>query len=634
MNDSTARSSVVPGVLGGLSVLATTLLLELGRNLVMNSFGESDAVRLVSSGLRWLAVLVVALAMLYSGYRFALQRRAGIRLAVRRNALAMLDGARPAGSADTRDMAWPTRSDRVAGWHSDVVAALRELPVRSYDTATLHAVLAAVAAVHDELPGSLPGPGDDAAGSTTSDAEEPAPYCDPRTAAGLRQWLEYGGVLDRHGGHHVLAKVPATPAAEDALAGVVWQAALFALLSHCADQASSWAVALTTIPFAPGARRWFTVEEPYLRELVRRCALRAQGETDPSGGGSAAWHIPSATVVQLVRIADALDIWYAHQVGMAGDRTATVARSLEQTTADSGLRWFRRLMAVRRLEVPDAEPRLPVRDAGNDSTGPASAGSDGDTPTMATGGPAGNRRSPAGADPRDRSAPVAGDDSEASPAGDPQPALSTALHCVMRRRATGLAARSKHRAAWVRLRDAATADELNAAVRDLRAAWWRLPREDVTNQVLVLTNLAVAHIAQGRLDAAADRLELAAVRAAAEEDDEGRALVYELDAAVRWARGEPRGALRSWQRALGLYEYLGDPRGIAGCLHHLGSALELVPEHADLVLGDDPPPAAGEARRYAREWRDEAAVWRRGETPPQTGRRPLRVPDESGDFRR
>lgn len=580
MSETLPRSAVVPGVLGGLSVLASTLLLELGRNLVMNSFGESDGVRLLSSGLRWLAVLIVVVAVVYAGYRFAMERRARLRLTVRRNALAMLHGTRPSAPPVTRDLARPAESAHVPGWHSALVAGLRELPVRSYDTATLHAVLAAVAAVHEDLPGPLP--------PTGESGTPPAPLADPHTAPGLRQWLEYGRVLDRRGDHYVLLRVPETPAASEVRTGEIWPAALFALLSHCADQAAIRSIALTRVPFAPGARRWFTVEESYLVTLVERvCA--PPGIEDRSTGEPAGVHaIPPATVVQVVRIADALDIWYAHQTRIADDKSEVVAAHTRLLTERSAMSWYTRSMNLRAHRQP------PV---------------------------------PAGSGAQERPGPTDGEPvppGQARPGSPPEP---TDPRCGIRGRATGLAARRKHRAALERLRAATTPGDLESAVELLRAAWWRLPRNDVTNQVRVLTNLAVAHIEQGRLDAAVDRLELAASRAAGEEDDAGRALVHELEGAVYWARGEPRGALRRWLWALTRYDDLADDRGIAGCLHHLGSALLLMPEHADLVLGHDPPPAPGEVSRYAGEWLGEAAARRAGAPLPPVTRRPLRAPE-------
>ncbi|MFQ6231110.1 hypothetical protein, partial [Nocardia sp. NPDC002869] len=92
MREPLPRTSVVSGVLSGLSVLASALLLELGRNLVMNSFGESAEVQLVASGLRWLAVLLVVLALIYTGFRLTDERRDRRRLRRRRDLLADLDG--------------------------------------------------------------------------------------------------------------------------------------------------------------------------------------------------------------------------------------------------------------------------------------------------------------------------------------------------------------------------------------------------------------------------------------------------------------------------------------------------------------------------------------------------------------
>lgn len=592
MSEPLPRSAVVPGVLGGLSVVATTLLLEMGRSLVLNSFGETDAVRLVSAGLRWLAVLIVVLAVLYAGYRFAMERRARTRLVRRRSALAALDGTCSSGPGDGRVVVRPTADAVHRAWRNEVVAALRELPVWNYTPATLHAVLAAVAAVHGDLPGPLPPPFRiHGAREARPDGFGPGrPLGDPRTGPGLREWLEYGHILQRQGDRYLLVKVPESPQEQQVRTGGIWQAALFALLSYSADQASSWAVALTTVPFAPAARRWFTVEEKYLASLVLWCAPPAAGP-DRTDTGNDDPGIPEATVVQMVRIADALDTWYAHKVRIGDDDEAAVVETLRRVTARSGMNWYMRSMELR-------QPRS-RRPAGEQRPEPAGTGAQGQQAGEPVVPPAPTRQ-------RNSAEP-------------------TDTRCGIRRRATGLAARWKHRAALEQLSAAGTPDDLADAVRLLRAAWWRLPREDVTNQVRVLANLAVVHIEQGRLDAAADRLELAAVRAAGEEDDAGRALVHELEGAVRWARGEPRGALGQWRRALTLYDDLGDDRGIAGCLHQIGSVLRMAPEHADLVLGDDPPPATEDVHRYARDWLNEAAARRAGTPPPRSERWPLRA---------
>ncbi|WP_328395257.1 tetratricopeptide repeat protein [Nocardia sp. NBC_00416] len=511
MREPLPRTSTVSGVLSGLSVLASALLLELGRNLVMNSFGDGAEVQLLASGLRWLSVAVIVLAVVYTGYRLTAERRSRARLARRRMLLADLDG--PALTEPVTPPPPPPPPQRDPGLAGDpVAAALRELPVTEYDAATVYAIATAV-------------------GMEQALAPEPPPSGDQTIALGER-WtasdllarLVAAGVLVCHQPQRYrLARVPVSPGREVVIAGAVWQAALFALLCHNADRAASWAAGATTVPSAPRARRWFIAAEPRLRALVRRCCR-----------DGIAHAIPPATAAQLVRIGDALDIWYAVSRAEGGE-TRAVARDLAELGPDAlGGHQTAVLLRAGRLTGSPSRWQRPWR------------------------------------------------------------------------RATGVRARAEH-GAGLRLLDTATTPEaLAAAVDRLRAAYWRLPREDLANQVRVLADLAVAHIHQGRLDAAQDRLELAALRALDDEDIDGWARVHELAGAVYWARGEPRAALRCWQRALTSYRDLADDNGIGRCLQHLGAAVLIAPEHGDLVLGGDGAPGAPEVLRRAHSWLAEA----------------------------
>lgn len=553
MRTTLPRAPVVSGVLSGLSVLASALLLELGRNLVMNSFGESAGVQLVASGLRWLAVLIVVLAVLYTGYRLLAERRNRSRLVRRRRLLTDLDGPPLTGPVVVRPDPPPPARDRALDGNA-VAAALRELPVTEYDAATLYAITTAVGM---ELALAPRGP----AGAGAAVPGE------PWTASGLRDRLVTDNVLDCYEPQRYrLVRVPVSPGPDEVISGALWQAALFALVCHRAGLAASWAVALTTVPFGPRARRWFTAEEPELRKLVRSCC-RSDSRTA----------VPAATAGQLVRIGDALDTWYACCRAGTTD-TREVARDLAEL----------------------GETRL--------------AGAH--LATLLRGG---------------------------------------LLPVEQRRRwrpwwrATGLGARVEHEAGRRLLRTAPTPASLAAAVDRLRAAWWRLPREDAVNQVYLLADLAVAHIRQGRLDAAQDRLELAVLRAVDADDADAWARVHELAGVVCWARGEPRGALHYWQHALTTYRDLADDRGIGRCLQHLGSAVLIMPEHGDLVLGAESARTVPEVLRHAHAWLAEArrrypdaacagsyleraAILRGVAEPPALERLPLeaREPAENG----
>ncbi|MGW0182945.1 tetratricopeptide repeat protein, partial [Nocardia sp. NPDC003345] len=215
------------------------------------------------------------------------------------------------------------------------------------------------------------------------------------------------------------------------------------------------------------------------------------------------------------------------------------------------------------------------------------------------------------------------------------------------RRTSGVGARAEYERALTLLNATDDPDAVPQAVERLRKAWWRLPRADAANQVRVLTALAVAYIRQGRLDAAQDRLELAALRARDAGDDDGWARAQELTAVVHWTRGEPRAALRCWQRALTIYRDLSDADGIGRTLHNIGAAALKAPEHGDLLLGGVEAPAAMEVLRYAHSWlaeaarRDpapasarqytvDAAAARGGAVAPPMGRWPLEVRDVGG----
>ncbi|GGL00183.1 tetratricopeptide repeat protein [Nocardia jinanensis] len=552
MREPLPRAPVVPGVLSGLSVLASALLLELGRNLVMNSFGDSAEVQLLASGLRWLAVLIVVLALLYTGYRMTAERRDRRRLLRRRTLLADLDGPPLTGPSTPRPLPDPPERDPDLGDHP-VAAVLRELPVTEYDAATVRAVLTAVGM---EL-ALLPETGDPPTG------DQQIVLGERWTATGLLARLVSAGVLDCHEPQRYrLARFPDSPDRATVIGGPVWQAALFALLCHTADRATSWAIGSGTVPFGPRARRWFAVEERRLRALIHQCC-----------GGDIAAAVPPATAAQLVRIGDALDIWYSVGPG-DGAETHTVALELVEL-GPTVLGGHHRATALRAGEALGQE---------------------------------GRRWRP------------------------------------WSRRATGVGARVEHAAGLALLRAATTPEQLADAVDRLRTAWWRLPREDLANQVRVLTDLAVAHIHQGRLDAAQDRLELAALRALDDEDADGWARVHEIAGAVAWARGEPRGALRCWQRALTTYRDLADDNGIGRCLQHLGAAVLVAPEHGDLVLEEDAAPGIGEVLRCAHSWlaeagrrnpdaahvgfyADRAALIREVAEPPEFARWPLEVRD-------
>lgn len=501
----TPRSSVWQGFLGMASVVAYALLFELARNLVLNSFGEQGAIKVLAGTLRWLSVLLVLAAAVYALYRFTAGVRERNRAAQELDLIAdlvepgPLVGAAPAPPRPPELVEMPSlNGDRIA-------AVLRELPTHAYDTATLLDVLTALL----EEPARLP----------STDAP---PHHTARTLLDdllRREVLKVAGAQ-----RYVLHGVPQLRVRETVLSGLLWQAALPALLRHRAGRAARWAVALESVRFAAGARRWFETEEPALRQMIAACAALSAA-------------VPTAAAPDLARIGDALDVWYA-RIGIAEDGSGLAADLCAVPSLRSLV--LHRDLAMMRAGLLDARP--------------------------------------AGYRPR--------------------------------RLSNSLTARWEHRAALAQLhrpsRDPEAAARLEAVERQLESAWWLLPREDVAGQVCALINLVIVQLRQGRLDAAGDRLELAASLTRGGRDPGGRAHTHEILGVLWWIRGEPPRALRYWQLALTAYRTLADDLGIGRCLQHLGSAVVVAPDYGGILLGADPPLTRAEVLRQAGGWLIEA----------------------------
>ncbi|MFF0497472.1 hypothetical protein ACFYU5_13765 [Nocardia aobensis] len=169
------------------------------------------------------------------------------------------------------------------------------------------------------------------------------------------------------------------------------------------------------------------------------------------------------------------------------------------------------------------------------------------------------------------------------------------------RRSTGLDARRAHAEA-MRDFDRLPGGEypLPDIVAGFERAWWLLPRRDIAAEVCALNDLAIAHMHEGRLDAARDRLELAETLTRGGRNPSGRAHTFETLGLLWWMRGEPRRAMRWWLLALTVYRDLGHELGICRCLQHLGSAVAVVPEYGGLLLAG--PLSTGEILRQASGW--------------------------------
>lgn len=141
---ATPRSTVWLGFVGTASVVAYTVLFELVRTLVVNSFGENSVVQFFNGPLRWLSVLFIAAAATYALSRFAGGYRTKLRTAREMDLIAGLVEPGPA-LADPRPRVAVPRPRRVAALDGHLIAAvLRDLPVHDYETVALLAVLNAI----------------------------------------------------------------------------------------------------------------------------------------------------------------------------------------------------------------------------------------------------------------------------------------------------------------------------------------------------------------------------------------------------------------------------------------------------------------------------------------------------------
>ncbi|WP_054813020.1 hypothetical protein [Nocardia arizonensis] len=483
------RSSLWRGILGSAPVVSSALALELGRDLVVNSFGDTEVIKTLATTLRSLSVALVAGGLIFAGYRWYARRRDADHAAQQLEMLVDLDepGPEVLGSPAWREAPPPAA---VAWLNWDEAAILGALPQHDYDSATLLVVLDAIV----DAPIRLPEP--------PSGRARPRPEW--RNASDLLDDLIGTTVLCPHGAQRYrVSRVPATPDAAQVRNRPVWSAAICALLRHHADRARAWSAAVEHPTYAGAARRWFTRTAPILCTLVERCVA-----------DEVARRLPASALPDVVRITDALEVWYVH-------------------TGTAGSAEFRQLCR-RAAAMPGMDAHVLHHDLLRLRGGASDV--------------APRRLRPA-------------------------------------RWSTGLAARVHHDhglRALVR-----PAPDLRAAAEEFERVWWLLPRADVGAEVCALINLAVVELHRGRFDAAEDRLDLVFARTEDGREPGGRVHAHEITGILRWMRGEPRRALRSWQTALTGYRALEDDRGIGRCLRHLGSALVVAPEYGGAVLASN-----------------------------------------------
>jgi hypothetical protein len=283
-----AKSSMWQGLLRTAWVLATSTLLEVIGKLLENRVGESTYLASASSWLSRIAILVVCVAALYVLVRKMVQLRDRIRL---QRDMRLTDDLIPPGPEvrswaprmAPAEHAAPQVDENLAkrldpGEHL-VAKVLSAFPFERYDAAALYDMVSAVLAARRRLPLEKL----DRSLSAATEIE--------------RLTAEKMLVRDEADRIVVRSILPEADAA-DIANSPEWDAALPALVHHHADRTTRWAAALDTRRLGAGARRWFTQEDSHLYALIRDC-----GRTDP--------RTRAAVVPELIRIADALDRWYA-----------------------------------------------------------------------------------------------------------------------------------------------------------------------------------------------------------------------------------------------------------------------------------------------------------------------------------
>lgn len=274
----------------GGGALAGAILLGLVINIVSSLFLERGVGLLISVALLVIGVTVVVVLVIR--WLSAEQRRLRESPYTARELelLAQFDDAEtPVGVHTCAPR--PLTVHHGSGVEARVLGAL---PVHEYTAAALLDVLTAILDAPTRIP----------------DAGEPAYTGAPLLLAELERQgcVENAGVQQ----YRVVA-VPPPDAMAEVRAQVQWQAAITALARHHADQAERWAIGLGTLRFAAAARRWFEVEEPFLRRLVLGCAELGV-------------RLPRSATPGLIRITDALDVWHARTGGYDVPLAEAVAR--------------------------------------------------------------------------------------------------------------------------------------------------------------------------------------------------------------------------------------------------------------------------------------------------------------------
>ncbi|WP_067893458.1 tetratricopeptide repeat protein [Nocardia vaccinii] len=569
------KSSLWQGFLRTASVLSTSLLLELISKLLENRVGQSPTLASASSWLSRIAILVVLVAAAYLILRrlATMRERLRVRQEMRLTADLISPGPEVRSWPSSADFTakstvlerFPSQIESRARWRKSVVLrVLDALPFEQYEAVALYEMASAILTAGRRLP--VDEELHPASATVEIDRLRRAGVLvritDDRVAVRrtIVRWMRAATQLGRV--HDRGVRIEEQPE---------WDAALPALIHHHADRATRWSAALDTRRLGAGAQRWFAQESDQLLDLIARCA---EMKVNPHKRA-----VVDAAVPELLRIADALDRWYARN-GWSAAKDGLAQEISKLLTGE---------------EQPVEYELIQIRLT--ESDGAADGGEKPDA----------DRKSDADDEPRLK--------------------IDSSVTWLHRYKAP-LMARRDEREAWMFLAREWSPKSLKQAGERLERAWRRLPARDAAGSVCLLVDLAIVRLHEGRLEAARNCLAVAQTLAGDDRDPAGVAHVYETLGVLRWMRGEPRRALHDWQRALRRFRDLNHDLGIARCLQHLGSAMAEFPEYGGLLVSGEP--SRGEVLRQAGGWLAEALSMRAAIAPtPGTGRRPAQLPAEA-----
>ncbi|MGW4249764.1 hypothetical protein, partial [Nocardia sp. NPDC004722] len=243
---ATPKSSVWQRLVGGSLLSSLGLTGAFFQSLFPEAFRHNTVVTRVFVPLGWVALPLVVAAGVFAIVRATREYSVGARTPP-------TDLPEPGGPWPS--MRAPRPNPRLP--RHPYGALLRELPMHDYEIEMLLEVLAVASTAASRLPA-------ESVTGTAADMFEQAAATDV-----LDDLMTHRMVVPIGAGRCRLSRVPEHPTRGEIRATPAWSAACAELVRRHAVRAADWAAALDIPERASDARRWFDVEEPRLRRLMR-----------------------------------------------------------------------------------------------------------------------------------------------------------------------------------------------------------------------------------------------------------------------------------------------------------------------------------------------------------------------------